>query len=91
MAVAAGGAGEFEHAGGKIDTVERARHPLAAQGLFGIDVAITDHISLFTEYKFIEAIGTDAKNANVGAGSTYRFKPDQIQQNLITAGVKYTF
>jgi opacity protein-like surface antigen len=62
----------------------------AGQGLFGIDVAITKQVSLFTEYKFIDAIATDAKNSTVG-NSTYRFKPDQIQQHLITAGVKYTF
>jgi opacity protein-like surface antigen len=78
-------------AGGPITGLDTSDFDFAAQGLFGIDVAITEHLSLFTEYKFIEAIGTDAKNANVGAGSTYRFKPDQIQQNLITAGVKYTF
>jgi opacity protein-like surface antigen len=77
--------------GGSVTGLDTSDFDFAAQGLFGIDVAITDHISLFTEYKFIEAVGTDAKNANVGAGSTYRFKPDQIQQNLITAGVKYTF
>jgi len=78
-------------AGGPVTGLDTSDWDFAAQGLFGIDVAITDHISLFSEYKFIEAIGTDAKNANVGAGATYRFKPDQIQQNLITAGVKYTF
>ena len=78
-------------AGGPTTGLDTSDFDFAAQGLFGIDVAITDHISLFTEYKFIEAIGTDAKNANVNGPFTYRFKPDQIQQNLITAGVKYTF
>ena len=63
----------------------------AAQGLFGLDVQICKHISIFSEYKFIDAIGNDGKSGNVGGGATYRFKPDQIQQNLITAGVKYTF
>jgi hypothetical protein len=64
----------------------------AAQGLAGFDVAICKHLSLFTEYKFIDAIGTDAKSIDEGpTGSTYRLKPDQLQQNLITAGVKYTF
>ena len=63
----------------------------AAQGLFGLDVAVTNHISIFSEYKFIDAIGTDGKSTNAPGGATYRFKPDQIQQNLITAGVKYTF
>jgi opacity protein-like surface antigen len=63
----------------------------AGQALLGIDITIFKHVSLFTEYKFIDAISTDAKNATVGTNSTYRFKPDQIQQNLVTAGVKYTF
>jgi opacity protein-like surface antigen len=83
--------GQIAGPGGTVTGLDTSDFDFAAQGLLGIDVAITDHISLFTEYKFIEAVGTDAKNANVGAGSTYRFKPDQIQQNLITAGVKYTF
>ena len=63
----------------------------AVQGLFGLDVAICNHISLFSEYKFIDALGTDGKSTNAAGGATYRFKPDQVQQNLITAGVKYTF
>jgi opacity protein-like surface antigen len=65
----------------------------AGQGIFGLDVAVCQHISLFTEYKFIDAIGTDGHNSGPGTpgGATYRFKPDQLEQNLITAGVKYTF
>jgi opacity protein-like surface antigen len=66
----------------------------AGQAMFGVDVAVAKHISVFSEYKFIDAIGTDAKSGNIPAdlgGGTYRFKPDQIQQNLITAGVRYTF
>jgi opacity protein-like surface antigen len=78
-------------AGGATTGLDTSDFDFAAQGLFGIDVAITDHISLFTEYKFIDALGTDAKNANVRGPLTYRFKPDQIEQNLITAGIKYTF
>jgi opacity protein-like surface antigen len=62
----------------------------AAQALFGFDVAVCDHVSIFSEYKFIDALGTDGKSTNF-PGATYRFKPDQIEQNLITAGVKYTF
>ncbi len=62
----------------------------AGQALVGFDVKVAEHISLFSEYKFIDAIGTDAKASDVGGG-TYRFKPDQLQQNLVTAGVKYTF
>lgn len=63
----------------------------AAQALFGFDVAVCNHVSIFTEYKFIDALGTDAKSTNLPDGATYRFKPDQIQQTLITAGVKYEF
>ena len=66
----------------------------AAQALFGFDVAVTNHVTVFTEYKFIDALGNDGTSYGVpGAvgGGTYRFKPDQIQQNLITAGVKYEF
>lgn len=63
----------------------------AGQVLGGVDVAITDHFSLFSEYKWIDALGTDAKQGALPGGTVYRFKPDQIQQNLITAGIKYTF
>jgi opacity protein-like surface antigen len=64
----------------------------AAQVLVGFDVAITKHFSLFTEYKFIDALGTDASTENVGStGYTYGFKPDQIQQNVAVVGLKYTF
>lgn len=77
--------------GAKLDGLDTSDFDFAVQGLFGIDVAITEHVSLFTEYKFIDAFGTDAKNSNVLGNATYRFKPDEIEQNLITAGVKYSF
>jgi opacity protein-like surface antigen len=64
----------------------------AGQALGGLDVAITPQISLFGEYKFIDAIGTDAKTSNVGStNETYRFKPDQIMQNVVVLGLKYSF
>lgn len=66
----------------------------AGQALFGLDIAVCPHVTIFSEYKFIDAIGTDGKNSNstvVFGGGTYRLKPDQIQQDLITAGVKYEF
>jgi len=66
----------------------------AGQALFGLDFAVCNHVSIFTEYKFIDAIGTDGKSSNaplVLGGGVYRLKPDQIQQNLITAGIKYDF
>ncbi len=61
----------------------------AAQALGGIDFALTPHISLFTEYKFIDALGASF-TSSVG-GATYRVAPSQIQQNLATVGVKYSF
>jgi hypothetical protein len=64
----------------------------APQGLFGLDVQIYRHIPLFSEYKFVDAIGNDGKSSNIaGLSITYRFKPKQVQQNLIAAGVKYSF
>jgi hypothetical protein len=48
------------------------------------------HWALFTEYKFIDALGADMKS-NIGGGNQYDFHPDQIQQNLATVGVKYNF
>jgi len=65
----------------------------AVQGLFGFDVSVCRHVSIFTEYKFIDAFtenGRAGVPASVGGGS-YHFMPNQIQQNLITAGVKYSF
>jgi opacity protein-like surface antigen len=74
--------------GNNVDTNDLV---FAAQALFGIDVAVADHVSVFTEYKFIDAIGTDADSNNAPGGGNFHLKPDQIQQNLITAGVKYSF
>jgi opacity protein-like surface antigen len=79
------GPGGF-HATG-IDTSDS---DFAGQALVGFDLQITHNISLFSEYKFIDAIGNDGKSTNY-TSTTYRFKPDQIQQNLVTAGLKYTF
>jgi opacity protein-like surface antigen len=62
----------------------------AGQVLGGLDFAVANHFSIFTEYKFIDAIGTNTASNAVGF-ATYRFKPDQIQQHLIVAGVKYSF
>ncbi len=80
-------AGTHVHATG-MDTSDL---DFAGQALIGFDVKVTSHISLFTEYKFIDAIGNDGKNAQFLNGDTYRFKPDQIQQNLVTAGITYAF
>jgi transposase len=64
----------------------------AGQALAGFDISLGDHWSIFTEYKFIDAVGTDLKVSNYGGtGLDYRFKPDQIQQHLAVAGLKYNF
>ena len=64
----------------------------AFQALIGFDYALTPHWTLFTEYKFIDALDTKIKYNNFGGEpETYRFEPDQIMQDLITAGVKYNF
>lgn len=66
-------------------------YDFAAQALGGFDFRLCNHLSVFTEYKFIDALWTDGKSTNLPASNTYRFKPDQIQQHLITAGVKLDF
>jgi hypothetical protein len=76
--------------GGQLTGLDTSDLDFAGQALVGFDIQVASHISLFSEYKFIDAIGTDGKASDVG-GTTYRFKPDQMQQNLVTAGVKYTF
>jgi opacity protein-like surface antigen len=64
----------------------------AAQALAGIDYNIDQHWTLFSEYKFVDALGTDLKSPSVTAGGAdYRFKPDQLAQQLATVGVKYNF
>ncbi|MEJ0001392.1 MAG: hypothetical protein WDO13_21010 [Verrucomicrobiota bacterium] len=76
--------------GGSATGLNTSDVDFAAEALVGFDVAVAPHFSIFTEYKFIDAIGESGKSDNL-AGGTYRFKPDQIQQNLITAGIKYSF
>lgn len=64
----------------------------AVQALGGFDVKIAEHWDLFSEYKFVDALGTNIKSPDViGSGIDYRFKPDQIGQHVITAGIKYSF
>jgi len=64
----------------------------AAQALAGIDYNIDRHWTIFTEYKFVDALGTDLKSPSVTPrGGDYRFKPDQLAQQLATVGVKYNF
>jgi opacity protein-like surface antigen len=74
-----------------VSGVDTSDLDFAAQALGGFDFRLCDHVSLFTEYKFIDALGTDGHSTNLPASNTYRFKPDQIQQHLITAGVTYAF
>ena len=62
----------------------------ACQALVGLDFAIADHYSIFMEYKFIDAFGTDITMTNAGGGF-YHFNPDQILEHLLVIGFKYTF
>jgi len=64
----------------------------AIQGLFGFDIAVARHVSIFTEYKFIDAFTENGvSNLPAPVGGSFHFVPSQIQQHLITAGVKYSF
>ncbi len=76
-------------AGGNVGGVSDDDVDFAAEGLVGLDYNLNQHWTLFTEYKFVDAIGADF-NSSTAAG-TYRFAPNQIQQNLATLGVKYNF
>jgi opacity protein-like surface antigen len=82
--------GQIAGPGATLTGLDTSDLDFAGQALVGFDVAICNHVSLFSEYKFIDALGTDG-HAGTASNITYRFKPDQIQQNLITAGVKYSF
>ena len=62
----------------------------AAQALAGVDFALNKHWSLFTEYKFIDALGAELESP-LAPGISYRFAPNEIKQNLATVGVKYNF
>jgi opacity protein-like surface antigen len=83
--------GDLSAPGAHLTGLDTSDLDFAGQALAGFDVQIAPHLSLFSEYKFIDALGTDGKSSNLPGGATYRFKPDQLQQNLVTAGVKYSF
>jgi opacity protein-like surface antigen len=85
--------GTFWGPGNVVDAtgVDTSDLDFAAQALAGFEFRLCGHLSCFTEYKFIDALGTDGHSTNLPASNTYRFQPDQIQQHLITAGVKYDF
>jgi opacity protein-like surface antigen len=63
----------------------------AAQALAGFDYKLNQHWTLFTEYKFIDALGTNLRSPGVAGGLDYSSKPDQLAQNVATVGVKYNF
>jgi opacity protein-like surface antigen len=69
----------------------------AAQALGGFDISLSRHWSIFTEYKFIDAVGTDLKSPDIrnasggNSGLDYYSKGDQIAQQVATAGLKYSF
>jgi opacity protein-like surface antigen len=64
----------------------------APQAIVGVDIALTKHWSLFSEYKFIAAIDPRFNYNNVsGSGANEHFNPGFIGQNLAVAGLKYSF
>jgi len=86
------GEGNLPLLGAKVTGFNDECIDFAAQGIAGLDFKICNHWTLFTEYKFVDAIGTDLTlPLAILPGVTYRFKPDQIAQQLATAGVKYDF
>jgi opacity protein-like surface antigen len=65
----------------------------AVQGLAGVDFKIINGWSVFTEYKYLAAIAPNLSNSGNVAGGYYtaKFEPGWIGQQLITAGIKYSF
>ena len=75
---------------GHITGVHGSDFVFAAQALGGFDFAINKHWTIFGEYKFIDAINPNL-GGNGGGGSHYSYNPDQIQQHVVVAGLKYNF
>ena len=65
----------------------------ATQFLAGVDVSIAKGWSVFTEYKYLAALAPNFNNVGDVAGGDYtaKFEPSFIGQQLITAGIKYSF
>ncbi len=64
----------------------------AVQAIAGINYDLTEHWTLFTEYKFVAAIDPSFTYHSVyTSGDSLKYNPDFIGQHLITAGIKYNF
>jgi opacity protein-like surface antigen len=65
----------------------------ATQFLAGCDISIAKGWSVFTEYKYLAALAPNFNNVGAVAGGPYtaKFEPSFIGQQLITAGIKYSF
>ena len=62
----------------------------AMQAIAGFDIALTQHWTLFTEYKYITAFNPNFDGGSV-TGENFTYNADYIGQHLVTAGVKYNF
>lgn len=84
--------GDISTGFGKVTGINSDSVDPAVQGLAGVNYDINSHWTLFTEYKFIDAFATNLKTSDVaGSGIDYRFKPDQVAQQIATVGLKYNF
>jgi opacity protein-like surface antigen len=65
----------------------------ATQFLAGVDVSIAKGWSVFTEYKYLAALAPNFNNVGTVDGGPYtaKFEPSFIGQQMITAGIKYTY
>lgn len=81
---------QFDGTSAKVTGLTGDDVDFAAQVLGGFDFELCPHWTLFTEYKFVDALGTNIGHTYT-PGVYYRFKPDQIAQQVAVAGVKYNF
>ncbi|MCE0498519.1 MAG: outer membrane beta-barrel protein [Methylacidiphilales bacterium] len=62
------------------------------QGIVGFDYEVAHNWAIFTEYNYLVAVAPSFTFTNVGGtGNSYTYKDDLLGQNLITAGVRYSF
>lgn len=66
----------------------------AAQAIGGLDFALANHWSIFTEYKYLVAVDPRldfSAGSIAGIGINGNFTSDFIGQHIVTAGLKYEF
>ena len=62
------------------------------QGIVGFDYEVAHNWAIFTEYDYLVAVAPSFTFTNVGGtGNSYTYKDDLLGQNLITAGIRYSF